>query len=150
MKVEIGPFPDGEEDRKVEIHIDKFDTWNMDATLALIIYPMLKQLKATKHGSPLVDDEDVPENIRSTADLTPREEWETDKFVHERWDYVLEQMIWSFKQIYLDRDGTIFYYRKSRWKKLTDEERLAKSRAFEDRIHNGTRLFGKYFRGLWD
>lgn len=150
MKVNIGPYPDGEGDRTVEVQIDEFDTWNMDATLARIIYPMLLQLKATKHGSPLVDDEDVPENIRSTADTDPREEWDTDKFLHDRWDYVLDQMIWSFKQIYLGRDGTIFYYRKSRWKKLTDQERRGKAEAYEDRIENGTRLFGKYFRGLWD
>ena len=46
--------------RKIEVRIDKYDTWNMDNTLAHIILPMLKQLKETKHGSPLVDDEDLP------------------------------------------------------------------------------------------
>jgi hypothetical protein len=38
--------------RKISIHIDKWDTWGMDNTLAMIILPMLKQLKATKHGIP--------------------------------------------------------------------------------------------------
>ena len=46
--------------RKIKIHIDDYDTWSMDHTLALIILPMLKQLKATKHGSCFVNDEDVP------------------------------------------------------------------------------------------
>jgi len=51
--------------RKVKIHIDKYDTWNMDSTLALIILPMLKQLRDQKHGSSLVDDEDLPYELRT-------------------------------------------------------------------------------------
>ena len=42
------------------VRIDRYDTWSMDHTLADIILPMLKQLDATKHGAPHVDDEDVP------------------------------------------------------------------------------------------
>ena len=45
--------------RTVYVKIDKYDTWSMDHTLSLIIVPMLKQLKATQHGSPNVDDEDL-------------------------------------------------------------------------------------------
>jgi hypothetical protein len=46
---------------KIEyVKIDRWDTWSMDHTLAHIVLPMLRQLQATKHGSPLVDDEDVP------------------------------------------------------------------------------------------
>ena len=40
------------------IVIDYWDTWSMDHSLAPIILPMLKQLKARQHGAPLVDDED--------------------------------------------------------------------------------------------
>ena len=55
-------------DRKIDyVKIDYWDTWSMDHTLGHIALPMLKQLKATKHGSPFVDDEDVPEHLRSTA-----------------------------------------------------------------------------------
>ena len=43
------------------VKIDRWDTWSMDHTLGMIALPMLRQLKATKHGAPLVDDEDVPE-----------------------------------------------------------------------------------------
>ena len=50
--------------RKVKIRIDNYDTWNMDSTLALIIVPMLKQLRETKHGAPMVDNEDVPSTMR--------------------------------------------------------------------------------------
>ena len=38
------------------VKIDYWDTWSMDHTLSYIIVPMLKQLKATKHGAPYVDD----------------------------------------------------------------------------------------------
>ena len=50
------------------IKIDKWDTWSMDSTLSPIILPMLKQLKATKHGAPYIDDEDVPAKLRANRD----------------------------------------------------------------------------------
>jgi len=52
--------------QKQKIHIDRWDTWSMDHTLAPVILPMLVQLKATKHGAPCVDLEDVPEELRPT------------------------------------------------------------------------------------
>ena len=54
--------------QKVSIKIDKWDTWGMDYTLALIILPMIKQLQDTKHGSPIVDLEDVPEELRPSSE----------------------------------------------------------------------------------
>ena len=59
MKVEISNYDDDGE-RTINVRIDDFDTWSMDHTLAPIILPMLIQLKETKHGSPKVDDADVP------------------------------------------------------------------------------------------
>jgi hypothetical protein len=57
--------------QKVKVHIDKWDTWSMDSTLAPIILPMLVQLKATKHGAPNVDNADVPKELRmSKKDMT--------------------------------------------------------------------------------
>ena len=50
---------DSKKKRTIKIHIDEWDTWNMDHTLSLIIVPMLKQLKETKHGAPGVDDDDA-------------------------------------------------------------------------------------------
>ena len=42
MKVYIGRYPkDPNKEQKVNVQIDKWDTWNMDATLAHIIVPML-------------------------------------------------------------------------------------------------------------
>lgn len=56
------------------IKIDKYDTWGMDTTLAMIVVPMLKQLKATKRGVPY--------------DLT-----------EEEWNVILDEMIWAFTEI---------------------------------------------------
>lgn len=84
--------------RKIKVHIDKYDTWSMDNTLAHIILPMLKQLKETKHGSPMVDDEDLPVTMRYTSKKGP-DDWETeDHWIHHKWDWVLNEMIWAFEQ----------------------------------------------------
>jgi len=58
MKVNIKPFPKKGGRRKINVQIERHDTWSLDHTLAIIIYPALIQLKATKHGVPsgLVDD----------------------------------------------------------------------------------------------
>jgi len=116
----------------------------MDHTLALIISPMLKQLKATKHGSPFVSDEDVPEHLRSTAapELTDKEkEWgETDALFHARWTYVLNEMIFAF-DLELNDNWEDEYYKNSNYDEM--------NKVFE-RQKNGYRLFGKYYQGLWD
>lgn len=127
--------------RKIEVRIDKYDTWGMDHTLALIILPMLKQLQATKHGSPVVDDKDVPKHLRSTVEPAT-EEYGIDGKFHERWDWVIGEMIWAFEQI-VDEDSDAIYFEDG----TLDVE---KWKAYSKRIDNGTRLFGVYYRGLWD
>ena len=37
--------------RKIEVHIDDYDVWGADHTLALIIHPVLVKLKEKKQGS---------------------------------------------------------------------------------------------------
>ena len=114
MRVHIGKYPKypkSEDDRKVSIRIDPYDTWSMDHTLALIIHPMLIQLKETKHGSPWVDDEDVPEHLRSTAAEPKENEWDTDSNLFDRWDWILGEMIWAFERIIKD-DGDTYFYEK--------------------------------------
>lgn len=151
--------------RKVKIKIHDYDTWNLDETLALIILPCLKQLKETKHGAPFVDDSDVPDEFKSTS-ATPKEnEWDTDEFWFARFDYILDEMIWGFERLCDPDDddkfhtGNIDIY----WKKLENgnsemldgpnnthvfhKEEYLKHQA---KIQNGLRLFGRYFRALWD
>src|SRR5210317_2045578 len=61
--------------QKISVHIDNYDTWSMDHTLSHIIVPMLKQLRDTKHGSPMVDMIDVPEELR-ISDVESKEFWD--------------------------------------------------------------------------
>jgi hypothetical protein len=69
MKVYMGKYPRrilGVMTKQIEyVKIDPWDTWSMDHTLAPIILPMLKQLKATKHGAPYVDLDDRPEELKA-------------------------------------------------------------------------------------
>ena len=61
MKVNIGKYSLRGNHRHVKIQIEKFDTWNLDHTLAMIILPALIQLKYTKHGIP-GNLEEIPED----------------------------------------------------------------------------------------
>ena len=129
--------------RKIKVHIDNYDTWSMDHTLSYIIHPMLLQLKDTKHGSPFVDDEDVPENLRSTAapELTDEEKnyGATDALFHDRWSWVLDEMIYAHHCQFNDWED-----------EYHDRKDYDGMRVVEKRIANGFRLFGKYYQGLWD
>ena len=52
MKVNIGKFYNPSNRRKINVQIDRYDTWSLDHTLALIILPALIQLKETKQSVP--------------------------------------------------------------------------------------------------
>ena len=149
------------------IRIDRYDTWSMDHTLADIVLPMLKQLKATKHGSPNVDDADVPEYLRSHMAEPKENEWDTDSLWHLRWDWVLDEMIWAFEQKVADDaesqffDHSAYEHLKGKtnhdaWFKDMSEGASkvkydeAGHRVWLDRKANGFRLFGRYFENLWD
>jgi hypothetical protein len=88
MKVNIGTYPtyrfwhrwfDYSPQQSIKVKIDKWDTWSMDHTLAHIILPMLKQLKATNHGYP--------------ANLT-----------EAKWNEIQDKMIYAFEHKVLDGD----------------------------------------------
>ena len=153
------------ESQVIKVRIDKWDTWSMDHTLSHIIFPMLKQLKETKHGGPYVEDEDVPENLRRTNAAPTENEYDTDEFWFDRWDWVLGEMIFAFDSKVNDGWEAQFETGESdlQWKtleggmsqmidgpnhtKVYDWEGRKK---YEERIANGFRLFGKYYQSLWD
>jgi hypothetical protein len=157
MKAIIGRYPKGDTPRRVKIVIDPYDTWSMDHTLALIIVPMLKQLKATTHGAPFVDDEYVPEHLRSTAAPPTENEWDVDDNHFKRWDYVLDEMIWAMEQIANDDSESKFYDYSEVNEEADLMEQIAQMKCDReglqkhyDRIANGTKLFGIFFQNLWD
>lgn len=151
------------------VKIDPWDVWSMDWTLAPIILPMLKELKRVKHGAPFVDDEDVPPKLRSKQ--TKRLDNTKNKYAnnvhavdgldpnwHKRFDYILDEMIWTFEQLNnWDHDSEFFDHSQAKNPKDSLNTQLRKIKIdhvglkkHEDRIDNGLRLFGKYFRSLWD
>lgn len=144
------------------VKLDRWDTWSFDHTLADIILPGLKQLQATKHGAPHVDDEDVPEELRSTSAEPKENEWDTDSNWFKRWDWALNEMIWAFEQK-VDDDSESQFFDHSECPKGLDamlddlNHSVSKTKydrvghqAWQDRKANGFRLFGKYYEGLWD
>ena len=106
------------------VKIDRWDTWSMDHTLAHIILPMLIQLRKDKHGSPMVDDEDVPEELRSvkkpklkrkkddvrnTLQVHALDMDDEHSTIHEKWDWVIGEMIWAIEQKLKDDDESQFF-----------------------------------------
>ena len=154
------------------IIIDDFDVWNLDHTLALIIVPALKVLKKKKQGSPFVKNEDVPEHLRATEEELKHNDTggDTDKHYFERWDWVLNEMIWAFQQkledweeaYYSGETDTSFVKIKEKDEKGEELYEMVNglNHTFEidtdgmknhqDRIDNGIMLFAKYYGGLWD
>lgn len=149
MKVYVGPYPTHSKwhdvigyypEQKVSVKIDKWDTWNMDTTLAYIILPMLKQLKETSHTYP--------------SDLS-----------EEQWQSILDEMIFAFKSKTYDweeeftsgnfdveyeeipgTDNMRMEYGPNHTFKI-DKDGMKK---VQQRITLGFELFGKYYENLWD
>lgn len=149
----------GKRERRIKVRIDPWDTWSADKTLALVILPVLEQLKREKHGSAIVDFEDVPEEFRPSDDEIIRMEenagW-TDSKLHERWDWVMGEMIWAFQQELRDDESDFFEHPVD-----GDAEDFMGSirnikvdfdglEAHNMRKANGFRLFGKYYQNLWE
>lgn len=160
MYVRLGRYPDDDNERDQDIVIHNYDTWNMDHTLALIIVPMLKQLKETKQGAPNVDCVDVPQILqpKQLEVVRYRENGETDENFFKRWDYVMDEMIWAFEQIVDDDNDDQFYDHSKVDENESDINKRVKQlkvdreglETHHKRIENGLRLFGKYYRSLWD
>jgi len=155
--------------QKVSVRIDPWDTWSMDHTLAHIVLPMLKQLKETKHGGPYVYPEDVPTELRPTKkELTAyTTNGETDSKFFERWDWVMDEMIFAFESKHNDWEEQFQSGEHDiQWIKITEGKLKGHSEmvkgpndtykidwigrtAYQERITNGFRLFGKYYESLW-
>jgi hypothetical protein len=152
--------------RTIKVHIDRWDTWSMDHTLAYIVLPMLKQLNEKKHGAPFVDLEDVPKELHPKKQTKKQKDnHETDSTHFERWDWVMNEMIFAFDSKVNDGWEDQFETGVSdlQWKQLeggmsqmvegpnhTKVYDWEARKVYEERIRNGFCLFGKYYNNLWD
>ena len=152
------------------VKIDRYDTWSMDATLSPIILAMLKQLKKDKHGAPYTNDKDVPPGLRSTNAKPKENEHDTDQFHFMRWDWMLDEMIWTFEQhtgdwenqfhtgesdilwevSSTDADGKPLLWEMKKGPNDTRKFDKKGYLKYANRIKNGHRLFGTYYGNLWD
>jgi hypothetical protein len=148
--------------QKIKVHIDKWDTWSMDHTLAHVIHPMLVQLKATNHGAPNVDADDVPKELRATKKQLAAygKTGDVDPKHFERWDWILDEMIWAFEQKLRDNwEGDYYEYRELGMEEDKGDNQFGLKLVWEDeegraahqkRMTAGFKLFGKYYENLWD
>lgn len=177
MKVRIGKFfKNGH--RNIKVEIEKFDTWNLDTTLAFIILPALVQLRDSKMGVPaeFVDIGGASYDVQESFDFYKDSHDEHfDKSV-ERWNDVLDKMIWSFEQLVLNDYEQKYHYGQPKydWVKTPSQQLNPINNLMEDmyqmvdtnpdehwydieghseherRIQEGLELFGKYYKHLWD
>ena len=170
MKVEIKRYRSGKQRgtlRKSVVEIDDYDVWNCDYTLAQIIYPLLVKLKEKKHGAPIVEDENVPEELRSTSCAPKENEWDIDDNHFKRWDFVLDEILFAMQEIANDNENEPPYHTKTGtiefgeidgatqtgpinfvgWE--STPESVAANKAYHDRVQNGCRLLGLHFQNLW-
>jgi hypothetical protein len=157
------------------VKIDRYDIWSMDHTLAFIILPMLKQMQKDKNGSPLVDDEDVPDALKSTAAPPKENEWDVDENHFKRWEWVLNEMIQAFEckvdndwddqylsgvhdtlMVPVDKLGNEVPQKEAAFFRMKDGPNNTYKCDYDAlgvhaaRNTNGYRLFGKYYEGLWN
>lgn len=140
MKILLGKPPGPRSKKQIveKIRIDYWDVWSMDYTLAMIIEPMLIQLKEVKHGVPgeMFILTGVPEDVY---------EYSEEQFAAAvgLWDEIMDKMIWSFHE--LNDDDYMM-----RLKAQHGEGWVHLVKAHEDRMQEGFDLFGKWYRALWD
>lgn len=162
-------------DRRSIIKLNRSDFFCIDNTLSDIILPLVKEIKREKWGVPCVDDEDVPEELRTEEDLFikyNRSNKEMEILI-ARWDYVLDEIIFAFEKLKegrwedefysghidfkftpVDKEGNEIpeeeaeFFRMDRGPNDTSSIDMEGLEAMDARIKNGTMLFGKYYRAL--
>jgi len=157
------------------VKIDRWDTWSMDQSLGQIVLPMLRQLKSKSHGAPLVEDVDVPEELKSSSAPPIEKEHGTDGNYFKRWDWALSEMIFAFESkldtswqdaftfgeidmvfVPIDHAGNEVAKKDAKYFQWVDGPNNTYGcdyegmKVVEDRIQNGFRLFGRYYQNLWD
>lgn len=123
------------------IKIEPWDTWSFDVTLARIIVPALKQLRDSSRSFSLVDDEDVPDELRSNLTEEERSQGVTTENCQKKWKWVLDKMIQSFEHVSSEDNFDMIRYTTDGG---FDYEQYQKE------VQEGIRLFGKYYSSLWD
>jgi hypothetical protein len=112
-------------------------------------------------------------HLRSTSAEPKKNEWDTDSNHFQRWEWVLDEMIWAFEQqqpdcdwekLYqsgnhdmkfvptgeVDADGDPAMYKMELGPLDTFKVDQVGRKQHQDRINTALTLFGKYYQNLWD
>lgn len=156
-------------DKKFKIKVGKND-WDVDRILSHIIPPLVRNLKKIQHGSPIgIDDTDLPEELRLNREPGWIDDY-YDDLLHRQWDWILDKIVWGFKQTQNDwseefcngeidlsfkdvgepdnngnKKMVIVYGPNHTFKR--DDEGIKKR---QEEIEKARRLFAKYFDFLVD
>lgn len=103
------------------LYINPRDTWALDITIAEFILPRLKLFKKLNNGYPGRNEE-------------------TNTF--EKWDNLLDKMIWSFEQIANN------YEIYSNLVMVNNPNLQKEYHEIDDKIQEGLMLFAKYYQDL--
>jgi hypothetical protein len=176
MKLNIGKYNKKSDRRKIDIQIDPYDTWSLDSTLALIIYPALIQLKATKQGVPNEFADDGSSSKQDSFEFYQESYDDAWKAGLEKWDETLDKMIWSFEQLVKGDYDQQYHHGEAEYDWLKTDKQYPNPitgvmeatykmvdknpdahwydhvghMKHDERIQEGLELFGKYFRSMWD
>jgi hypothetical protein len=154
--------------RLVYIKADNYDSWNADVTMAMLVLPIMKDLKKNKQGAGFIDDADVPEELRSTNAPPKENDWDTDDNWFKRYEWVMDEVIWALEQMQPDVEWDEQYWivhPEIDWTVYPEDEGKNAvplrwqvegkcdwdgRKAHSERIDNGLRLLGTYWRNFWD
>lgn len=160
----VNRFIDRSKKPKHRVRIDPHDTISLDYTLGVIILPALREFRERSDSLVMVDPADTPESLKP-----PEGEFDAfgdDANAQARWNWVLDEMIWAFECIVDDSwqdqyhtgqmdlrfektdDGK--YHRMVHGPNHTHQFDQVGYEKHNERIDRGLRLFGKYYRGLWN
>lgn len=176
MKVDIKNYRKGAGERRINVAIDEWDTYSADHTLAQIVLPLLLQLKDSKMGVPNSFTGYVGHDFDSNYcfEFVKKDENAVFDKCCKEWDDVLDKIIWAFQQIVCDNYDDAYHHGEFEfsWEKtdpilnpatgameemsvIVDKNPdghwydYVGHQLHEERINEGLRLFGTYYRDLW-
>lgn len=142
--------------RQEYVRIDRYDHWNADHTMAIIIAPLLESLKANKHSYGFIDDADVPEQLQSKFGIK-EDDYGSDSLAEKRYEWFLDEIIWAFNAHKSDDEHNLFYDHGQpvKGESLMDSINRIKIDqtgldAHNKRKQHAFNMFGKYYQTLWD
>jgi len=159
--------------RKIKIKVDGFDVWGADHTIALIVAPILVELRDQQNGIPSVSNEDVPPNLHYESNDGGYDAVMED-LGEQRWKFVLGEMIWTFTELAKDGEGEDqFRHNSDQLELVYNDSKLDNAKTltfnhqkdpdklkywvddvglseYRKRKENGLQLFAKYYGALWN